>query len=46
MSRTPPDLGEQKADAAPGEPLAHVLICDDDPELRQLLATFLGEHDF
>lgn len=43
MSRTHPEQSEHKANAA-AVPLAHVLICDDDPELRQLLATFLGEH--
>lgn len=46
MSRTAPELGDDTADAAAAAPFAHVLICDDDPELRQLLATFLGEHDF
>ncbi len=44
MSRTHPEQSEHKANAA-AVPLAHVLICDDDPELRQLLAIFLGEHD-
>ncbi len=31
---------------APTAPIAHVLICDDDPQLRQLLASFLSEHGF
>lgn len=44
MSRTHPQQSEHTAQA-PTVPLAHVLICDDDPALRQLLATFLGEHD-
>lgn len=46
MSRTTPESHERKVDAAPVAPVAHILICDDDPELRKLLATFLGEHDF
>ena len=46
MSRTTPEPSEYEADATSTAPLTHVLICDDDHELRQLLATFLGEHDF
>ena len=44
MSRTPPEPNEHTANVA-AAPLAHVLICDDDPELRHLLATFLSDHD-
>lgn len=44
MSPTPPEPSEHTTHAAT-PPLAHVLVCDDDPELRQLLAIFLGEHD-
>lgn len=44
MSRTPPEPNEHTANVA-AAPLAHVLICDDDPELRHLLATFLRDHD-
>ncbi|MDZ4840780.1 MAG: response regulator transcription factor [Hyphomicrobium aestuarii] len=32
--------------AAPIALLAHVLVCDDDPDLSQLLSAFLQEHGF
>ncbi len=32
--------------AEPTPPHAHLLLCDDDPQLRQLLASFLSDHGF
>lgn len=43
MPRTPLEPIEPMASVAPA-PVAHILICDDDAELRHLLATFLGDH--
>ncbi len=47
--RTPPR--DSSAKGASGDdtsqlPDAHVLVCDDDAELRRLLATFLTDHGF
>ncbi|MEQ1647012.1 MAG: response regulator transcription factor [Hyphomicrobiaceae bacterium] len=46
MSRSSFEVGKTNADEATTVSLAHIMICDDDPELRLLLATLLGDHDF
>lgn len=45
-------VGEINSEGGPGDgspslpPDAHILLCDDDPELRRLLATYLRENGY
>lgn len=49
---TPKAVAENKVEGGPGDgspslpPDAHILLCDDDPELRRLLASFLRQNGY
>lgn len=46
MSRTAPEPNERAPDTTSVDPLAHVLVCDDDAELRRLLESFLTDNGY
>lgn len=46
MPRSASDIDTTTGGASSAPPAAHVLICDDDAELRQLLSAFLGDHGY